>query len=148
MTDLIYLDYNCFQRGFDDPRQTRIRMEALACQDIFIKAELEEINLIWSFMHDDETSLCPFVKRKLAIASLANLCKIKIPPHNEIYQIAQTLQQQGNFSAKDVLHVACANYAKANFFLTCDDQLLKQLLKLSLSIQAMNPIDYIRLEMT
>ena len=23
---LIYLDYNCFQRGFDDPSQTRIQM--------------------------------------------------------------------------------------------------------------------------
>ncbi len=31
--DLIYIDYNCFQRGFDDPLQTRIQMEALACQD-------------------------------------------------------------------------------------------------------------------
>ena len=35
--DLIYLDYNCFQRGFDDPRQIRIQMEALACQEIFIR---------------------------------------------------------------------------------------------------------------
>lgn len=36
---IIYLDYNCFQRGFDDPRQFRIRMEALACQEIFANAE-------------------------------------------------------------------------------------------------------------
>jgi len=32
--DLVYMDYNCFQRGFDDPRQVRIRMEALASQEI------------------------------------------------------------------------------------------------------------------
>jgi hypothetical protein len=37
--DLIYLDYNCFQRGFDDPRQIRMQMEALACQEIFTRAE-------------------------------------------------------------------------------------------------------------
>ncbi len=37
--ELIYLDYNCFQRGFDDPRQMRIQMEALACQEVFLKAE-------------------------------------------------------------------------------------------------------------
>jgi hypothetical protein len=24
---LVYLDYNCFQRGFDDPAQVRIRVE-------------------------------------------------------------------------------------------------------------------------
>ncbi len=47
---LIYLDYNCFQRGFDDPRQVRIQMEALACQEIFIEAEKGDIELIWSFI--------------------------------------------------------------------------------------------------
>ena len=41
--DLIYLDYNCFQRGFDDLRQIRIQMEALACQAIFVGAEADEV---------------------------------------------------------------------------------------------------------
>jgi len=58
--DLIYLNYNCFQRGFDDPRQIRIRMEALACQEIFLRAERNEIQLVWSFMHEDENIFCPF----------------------------------------------------------------------------------------
>ena len=49
--ELIYLDYNCFQRRFDDFNQTRIRIEALACQDIFVKAESNEITLILSSMH-------------------------------------------------------------------------------------------------
>jgi|GEM_PF-5964085 len=33
---LVYLDCNCFQRGFDDPGQVKIQMEALACQEIFM----------------------------------------------------------------------------------------------------------------
>ena len=48
--DLIYLDYNCFQRSFDDPHQIKIQMEALACQEVFTGAELDEIRLVWSFM--------------------------------------------------------------------------------------------------
>lgn len=60
---LIYLDYNCFQRGFDDPRQVRIQMEAVACQAIFTQAQTEYVSLVWSFMHQDETELCPFVER-------------------------------------------------------------------------------------
>lgn len=52
--DLLYLDYNCFQRGFDDQSQIRIQMESLACQEIFLWAELKIIKLIWSFMHLDE----------------------------------------------------------------------------------------------
>lgn len=64
MTDLIYLDYNCFQRGFDDLTQTRIKIEAIACQEIFTQAERDKVSLIWSFMHQDETLLCPFPHRK------------------------------------------------------------------------------------
>lgn len=48
--DLIYLDYNCFQRGFDDPRQIRIQMEALAYQEIVIKAEKGKVRLAWPFI--------------------------------------------------------------------------------------------------
>ncbi len=48
MRDLIYLDYNCFQRGFDDLRQTRIKIEALACQEIFTQAEANNIKLVLS----------------------------------------------------------------------------------------------------
>jgi hypothetical protein len=44
---LIYLDYNCFQRGFDDLQQIRIQMEALACEWIFKKAQMEQLTLAW-----------------------------------------------------------------------------------------------------
>ena len=62
--DLIYLDYNCFQRRFDDPNQIRIQIEALACQEIFNRAEAKVVQLIWSSMHEDETLLCPFPERQ------------------------------------------------------------------------------------
>ncbi|BAU44523.1 hypothetical protein [Leptolyngbya sp. O-77] len=62
--DLIYLDYNCFQQRFDDPNQIRIQIEALACQEIFNQAEAKTVQLIWSFMHEDETLLCPFPERQ------------------------------------------------------------------------------------
>lgn len=61
---LVYLDYNCFQRGFDDPAQVRIQMEALACQEISARTARSEITLAWSFMHEDETILCPFPVRR------------------------------------------------------------------------------------
>ena len=35
---LVYMDYNCFQRGFDDPRQIKIQIEALACEEIFSRS--------------------------------------------------------------------------------------------------------------
>ncbi|NJP11633.1 MAG: type II toxin-antitoxin system VapC family toxin [Leptolyngbyaceae cyanobacterium RU_5_1] len=142
--DLIYLDYNCFQRRFDDSSQIRIQIEALACQEIFNWAEAQIVQLIWSFMHEDETLLCPFPERRDFALELSTLCQTRIAPEETIYTLAQTLIQQGRFSAKDILHVACAIHAKANFFLTCDDALLRQAKKLTLPFEVMNPIDYIR----
>jgi len=78
--ELLYLDYNCFQRGFDDPRQVRIQMEALACQEIFEMAERENVHLVWSFMHEDESMLCPFPARKQEALRLSTLCRARVGP--------------------------------------------------------------------
>ena len=144
MTDTIYLDYNCFQRGFDDLTQTRIKMEAIACQEIFTQAERNKITLIWSFMHQDETLLCPFSQRKYAVLAMANVCRLKISPKVEIVELAKLFQTRTKLSSKDAIHVAAAEYIKANFFLSCDDNLIKQALKLNIQTVILNPIDYIR----
>ncbi|MGK7921766.1 MAG: type II toxin-antitoxin system VapC family toxin [Trichodesmium sp.] len=144
--DLIYLDYNCFQRGFDDPRQTRIQMEALACQELFIMAEVGTIKLIWSFMHLDETNLCPFPDRKYAIFGIASLCQVRLGPTEDILELAKSFQATANLSSKDALHLACAVEVKADLFLTCDDDLRKKGQNLNLTIELLNPINYITKE--
>src|SRR6266545_5969544 len=106
--DLLYLDYNCFQRLFDDPTQARIQMEALACQEIFNLAEKDLVQLVWSFMHQDETLLCPFPARKLEALRLASLCKLSIGPKPAIRSLAIDFQKQASLSAKDAVHLACA----------------------------------------
>ncbi len=142
--DLIYLDYNCFQRCFDDPRKIRIRLEALACEEIFRKAEKKVVRLVWSFMHEDENILCPFAERMLEVYRLSSLCKIRVGPIKEIYHIAKNFQQKAKLSSKDAVHLACAYYAKSRFFLTCDDMLIKRAKRLNIEIRVMNPVEYIR----
>jgi len=142
----VYLDYNCFQRGFDDPRQVRIQMERLACQEIFFRAQAGGVELVWSFMHEDETVMCPFPERKQEALRLATLCTVRIGPTDEIRQIAESFQARGGLSAKDAVHLACASSTGARFFVTCDDVLLRQSSRLSLGPRPLNPVDYVRLE--
>ncbi|MBS4027707.1 MAG: hypothetical protein KGZ58_03625 [Ignavibacteriales bacterium] len=142
--DLLYLDYNCFQRGFDDQQQIKIELEALACEEIFVCAERKEIQLVWSFMHEDENFLCPFIERKIEVNRLSFLCEIRVAPMKEIYALATTFQQQANVSPKDALHLACANFVRSNFFLSCDTDLLKRTKRLAIAMKTMNPIDYIK----
>ena len=142
--ELIYLDYNCFQRGFDDSRQLKIRLEALICEDIFAKAEEQEVELVWSFMHEDENALCPFIERKLEVLRLSSLCKVRIGPKKEIYTAAKNFQDRAGLSSKDAIHLACAHFVGCTFFLTCDEELIKRAKRLNLSMGIMNPVDYIR----
>lgn len=145
--DLLYLDYNCFQRGFDDPSSIRIQMEALACQEIFLQAERGKVRLIWSFMHEDETMLCPFPERQYAALRLSTLCHRRVEPTPEIYKLAQLLQRTGRLSAKDALHLAAAVHSDADAFVTCDDRLINRARRLQIEMRIVNPVDYVRKEM-
>jgi len=119
-------------------------MEALACQEIFANAENGKLKLAWSFMHEDETYLCPVPERKEAVWRLASLCKIRIGPDEEIRTLAQSFQDKSGLSSKDAIHVACAIHAGADAFLTCDDRLIKQAQRLDLNMTVANPVEYVR----
>ena len=108
---VIYLDENCFQRGFDDQTQARIRMEAIACQEILIQAETGKIDLVWSFMHMDETLQCPFPERKLAVIRLSDICRIRVGPSENIYTSSIRLQQKLALSPK----MPCTSHAPYQF---------------------------------
>lgn len=140
----IYLDYNCFQRGFDDPTQVRIQMEALACAEIFARAAHNELILAWSFMHQDETILCPFPARRQEAFRLAALCQTRVAPAEAIRTLALSFQAQTGVAAKDALHLACAVHIGADCFVTCDDNLIRQARRLRLPMAILNPVDYIR----
>ena len=109
-------------------------------------AEENKVRLGWSFMHEDETILCPFPERKYEVLRLATLCEVRIGIEGEIYKLAKSFQKKGGLSAKDAIHLACASYIGADVFLTCDDRLIKQTKRLKLEMQIMNPVDYIRQE--
>ena len=146
--NIIYLDHNCYQRGFDDQTQIRIKLEALACQVIFVKAKQNKLLLVWSFMNEDETRMCLFSERNYEILRLSELCKIRIGPEEEIIEYAKEYQKKCSLSAKDSLHLACSCFSNAKYLLTCDDNFIKKANKLHLEIRVINPLDYIREEKT
>lgn len=141
---IVYLDYNCFQRPFDNPLDTRIQIEALVCVEILRRTEAGEIELVWSFMHDDEARVCPFPERKAETIRLAELCKIRQGPTDTIRRDAAAFVTEQRLSPKDALHLAAAIAAGANCLLTCDDTFLLRARRANLGIALLNPVDYIR----
>lgn len=144
MGDLIYLDYNCFQRAFDDRRQVRVRIEAVACEAIFDMAERGRVSLVWSFMHDDECELCPYPHRRTIALTLSTLCTKRVAATDEVRRLAMAFQERATLSAKDAIHLACACAANADALLTCDDHFTRRARRLTETVQVMNPVDYLR----
>lgn len=142
--DRVYLDYNCFQRPFDDPANARIQIEAVACIEVIRWADEHEIELIWSFMHEDEARLCPFPERRLATLRLAQICARRQEPTERIRRQALTLVNEQRLSPKDALHLAAALAARATHLLTCDDAFLRRAARAKPDLELMNPVDYLR----
>jgi len=75
---------------------------------------------------------------------LSHLCTIKIGPLETIRKKAIKYKEAANLSTNDAIHLACAMNASADYFFTCDDELIKRSAKLNLSICVINPVDYYR----
>ena len=151
----IYLDMNIYNRFFDDQSQLRIKFETMAIDIIFELIEKEQYQLCWSFMLDDENNKNPFSYRRSAIKTISSICKINIEPNNEMLKTGKFIMTNSNTKPKDALHLACAIYFKCDYFITCDDKFIKTVIKNNVSLEAiigkiklMNPIDFIRGEMS
>ena len=125
MSDLVYLDICCFKRPFDDASQERIRQEATAVAAALAAAERGAIRLVRSPAHDLENGRNPREDRRLATALWLDAAAVRLPASAEATERARELVAMG-FTPIDALHLAFAEHAQAQWFVTTDDRLLKR----------------------
>lgn len=138
----VYLDNCMFNRPFDDQSALRVYLETQAKLYIQQQIRNRKIALVWSYMLDFENDLNPYAERRFAIAQWKAIATHDIGGDDTILPIAEQLIALG-IREKDALHVACAITAKADYFLTTDDKLLKKLHNHP-QIIALNPIKFIQ----
>ncbi len=138
----IYLDNCCFNRPFDDQSQLRIRLEAEAKLKIQedIRSNIHE--LIWSYLLDYENSRNPFRERKEQIAQWNKYALVDVEECEEVINIAVKLEVIG-IKELDSLHIACAMTAKADYFLTTDDGILRKAIKVK-GVKVTDPFGFIK----
>ena len=78
---------------------------------------------------------------KTRVYKLYSLAKEKVTLNEIIIKRAYELQNFG-LKAFDALHVASAEYAKADVFLTTDKNLLKITKSLKLDVKTVNPVNW------
>ena len=122
---LLYLDNSVLNRPFDDQRQPRIWLETLSFSLVLTPIEAGEARLIRSPIHDLENDRNPFPLRRRWIEKCLRLAEASDGLNDAIKSRALALEQVG-IKALDALHLACAEAAGVERFLTCDDRLIRR----------------------
>ena len=121
----IYLDTSVFNRPFDDQNQTRIRLEAEAFLSILEKALSGAITIIGSSTLHYENSRNPLAERKERVSSYLDIASKIIVVSDNVIMRAVSLERAG-IEPIDALHLACAESGGAEYFVTCDDNIIRK----------------------
>ena len=140
----IYIDTSVYNRPFDDQTQPRIWLETLALGLILQLIESGEAALVNSSVLEFENSRNPFPLRREWMERCLSLATEYESIDEAIRDRAQEYEKQG-VSAIDALHIATAESANADFFIACDDRLLKKAKQFK--VKSMNPVDFVQQEL-
>lgn len=141
----IYLDLCCLNRPFDDQTQTRIHLEAEAVLSIIQMVEDTE----WEWISSDavayEISKTPNEERQERLWSLESRSTMRLDLTDSILRQAKQLEQL-DFTTYDALHLACAESADVDVFLTVDDKMLRRAQKYreEIRISIANPLSWLQ----
>ena len=138
----VYLDVCCWNRPFDDQSQTRLRLEAEAVLGILEMTQSHGLEVVGSDIIDDELSQMPDGERHGKVELLLALASSHIALTTAIERHATELQS-GNIAPLDALHLASAESASADFFLTTDDDLLRRAKRAGVKVKIENPAKWL-----
>ena len=140
----IYLDTSVYNRPFDDQSQARIRLEAEAFLSILEKTMAGGVSIISSSVLTYENSLSPFPDRKERVSAYVAVASRTVKMSDAIRKRAIVFEQAG-FDSLDAMHLACAEFGGAEYFITCDDAVIKKARKdrTTVSLSICSPLEFL-----
>jgi len=121
----IYLDNCSLQRPLDSRTQIRITLEAEAVLGILTMFETGKIELVSSEALQFEIGRNPNMTRQEYALEVLSKAQTFVMLTEAVEKRARQLDQLG-IGPLDALHLASAEEAKADYFCTCDDRLLRK----------------------
>ena len=120
----VYLDACCLNRPFDDQSQPRVRLETEAISLILGKLHKHEWDWVGSEILLYEIKQNTDLERRQRVLSFAVLAHQTVETNKKILDRAEELEEMG-FNSYDAIHLASAENAQVDVFLTTDDQIQK-----------------------
>lgn len=140
----IYLDNCCYNRPYDNQSQLRISLETQAKLFIQDLIKTKQVELVTSYILQYENSQNPFDMRKNCIDEFMrtnSVFKVGLEESKKLDTLAKEIIQTG-VKVKDAYHIACAEIAGCDYFLSTDDRLLKYETE---KMKLVDPVEFIKI---
>ena len=137
----VYLDNCCYNRPFDEQVQLKVRLETVTKLAVQMLMATRVVEYVWSKALDYEISFNPFPKRKVSIMWWRDGAAEYVETTEEIIRRGEEIERFG-VKPKDALHLASAEKANCDMFLTTDKGILKKVQVLG-RMKVVNPIQFI-----
>ena len=136
--EAIYMDSCCFNRPYDDPSTDMVRLESEAVLTIIDRGEHKQWDIFGSDVLVDEIDRITDTIKKEKVFALYNSTTANIETNEVIISRAKELHT-ANLKPFDALHIASAEYGKADVFLTTDKRLINAAKRVSIKVKVSNP---------
>jgi predicted nucleic acid-binding protein len=141
----IYFDVCTLCRPFDDQAEMRVRMETSAFLLIMDKIKEGEYTAVLSEVHLAELyAIKQLWLRTEALLIAQKFEKVEVSDVTPLRDKAEALYFDG-FGVADAAHLAYAEVI-ADFFVSCDDRLIRKSLKQQLQLVVLSPVEFVMRE--
>jgi len=143
----VYFDVCCLNRPFDDQSQDKIHLEAEAILTILKHIDSGDWNSVSSDTVVYEINNTKDEERRDRLLSINDRAQTYITVNEEILKRTEIIKEM-NFTTYDAMHIACAEVAKVDIFLSTDKGLINKALanKNDLKVKIDNPLSWIQEE--
>lgn len=137
----LYLDVCTFCKPFDNQNLMRIRFETDAFYLILDGIQRKKYEMIVSPVHYNEIESIEDIREKVQVLELLSAYGIRSDYDlDKVRKRAEELISY-NFGTADAVHLAFAERS-SDYFITCDDKLIKRSKRMKLDIIVTNPVEF------
>ena len=136
----VYLDNCCYNRPFDEQAQLRVRIETEAKLHIQALMRTGVVEYAWSKVLDYEIGQSPYFDQAEEIAPWADWAAVYVDMDDSIIARGAEIMQYG-VKRMDALHLASAEAAGCDWFLTTDKGILRRIAVVG-KMRIANPVDF------
>jgi len=137
----LYLDVCTLCRPFDDQNMMRIRLETDGYYLILQGIQNLKYKMIVSPVHIEEIKAISDFSEMNEVLAIMSIFGIKAECDLAATKIRATYLHSIKFGVADAAHIAFAE-ATSDFFITCDDKLIKKCRKENVRVTVMNPVKF------